>query len=309
MPAIPPETETDEQPRAGGPRPAPGAEQRDAGPGRAGARPGPSLWIAPAAVVLGLLAGVFATFVIEIAGTAFGSPLARPSAGVSLVADVAFDLCFVLAALYLSTLSGRMGRAEFGYVRPKLRRALVAFLVAALGYYLLSDVYATLFALHGTDRLPSELGSSRSTAVLAGSAVFVCVIAPMAEEFFFRGFLFGVLRRMPLRIGTHELGPWVAALIVAVLFGLAHTGSASSQYLIPLGFLGFVLCLLRWRTGSLYPCMALHCLNNCLALGINQLGWNAGEIALLSVGSLAVIAMLTLPLSRGATGAPAAYSV
>ena len=53
------------------------------------------------------------------------------------------------------------------------------------------------------------------------------------------------------------------------LFGLAHTGSvSSSQYLIPLGFLGFVLCLIRWRTGSLYPCMALHAFNNVLAFGV-----------------------------------------
>ena len=41
--------------------------------------------------------------------------------------------------------------------------------------------------------------------------------------------------------------------LTGLLFGLAHTGSASPQYLIPLGFLGFVLCLVRWRTGSLYP--------------------------------------------------------
>ena len=67
----------------------------------------------------------------------------------------------------------------------------------------------------------------------------------------------------------------MAAVITGILFGLAHTGSASSQYLVPLGFLGFVLCIVRWRTGSLYPCMALHSANNALALGVNQLSWNA----------------------------------
>ena len=59
--------------------------------------------------------------------------------------------------------------------------------------------------------------------------------------------------------------------MTGILFGLAHLGSAPSQYLVPLGFLGFVLCLVRWRTGSLYPCMALHSANNALALGVNQL--------------------------------------
>jgi membrane protease YdiL (CAAX protease family) len=69
-------------------------------------------------------------------------------------------------------------------------------------------------------------------------------------------------------------------------------------YLIPLGFLGFVLCIVRWKTRSLYPCMALHSLNNSLALGINQLHWNAAEILGLILGSLLVIGAATVPLAR-----------
>jgi membrane protease YdiL (CAAX protease family) len=138
---------------------------------------------------------------------------------------------------------------------------------------------------------------------LAAAGVFVCVIAPIAEEFFFRGFLFGALRRWRVTIAGHDIGTWVAAVITGILFGLAHTGSASSQYLVPLGFLGFVLCLVRWRTRSLYPCIALHSINNGLALGVNQLHWNAAEIVALVVGSLVVIGAATGPL--GARPAPA----
>ena len=94
-------------------------------------------------------------------------------------------------------------------------------------------------------------------------------------------------------------GPWVAALIVALLFGLAHSGSAKPAYLIPLTFLGFVLCIVRWKTRSLYPCMALHSINNSVAMGVNEFHWNVGEIAALIVGSLALIALITGPLSRG----------
>jgi membrane protease YdiL (CAAX protease family) len=90
----------------------------------------------------------------------------------------------------------------------------------------------------------------------------------------------------------------MAALITGILFGLAHTGSALSQDLIPLGFLGFVLCVLRWKTRSLYPCMALHSLNNALALGITQFHWNGLEILGMMVASLAVIGVFTLPLSQ-----------
>jgi hypothetical protein len=44
--------------------------------------------------------------------------------------------------------------------------------------------------------------------------------------------------------------------------------------------------------------MALHSINNSLALGINQLHWNAAEILALILGSLVVIGAATVPLGR-----------
>jgi hypothetical protein len=170
-------------------------------------------------------------------------------------------------------------------------------IAAATAYYGLTAAYSALVHLHGTDKLPSELGATHSTVALVAAAVFVCAIAPMAEEFFFRGFIFGGLRNIPLRVGSFDGAPWLAAVLTGILFGLAHTGSASSQYLIPLGFLGFVLCLVRWRTRSLYPCMVLHSANNALALGVNQLSWSALAILGLIVASWAVIAVCVGPLA------------
>jgi membrane protease YdiL (CAAX protease family) len=256
------------------------------------------LWIAPAAVLLGLAAGIFSTLLIEIAGSALGSPLAHPTPAVNLCATYAFDLSFVGAALYLALVQGRLSLADLGYRLVSWRLALSAVAIAGIAYYLASSLYASLFALHGNEKLPNELGATRSTAALVATAVFVCAVAPMAEEFFFRGFLFGVLRRLPIRAGRIDLGPWAAAVIVGLLFGGAHAGSAPAKYLVPLGLLGFVLCLVRWRTGSLYPCMALHSLNNSLALGVNQLNWGAGEIILLMAGSLIAIGVVTFPLAR-----------
>ena len=201
-------------------------------------------------------------------------------------------------------LQGHSRPRDFGYRRVGFRRGFQAFVAAGLGYYFVTWAYSALFKLHRSDKLPSELGVNRSTAALVAAAVFVCVIAPIAEEFFFRGFLFGVLRRMRITVFGREIGTWVAAIITGVLFGLAHTGSASSQYLIPLGFLGFVLCLMRWRTGSLYPCMALHSFNNSLALGVNQLHWDAGEIIGLMLGSMLLIAAITGPLSSPSSPTP-----
>jgi membrane protease YdiL (CAAX protease family) len=254
--------------------------------------------MAPASIVLGLAGGLVATIIVQIVGQAGGSTVANPTPAVSIIGDIVFDLAFVGAAIYLTTLITRPRPADFGFMRTPLRRAAATVVVAAIGYYLVTLGYAALVQIHTSDKLPSELGVSKSTAALVAATIFVCVIAPICEEFFFRGFLFGVLRRWRIQLNGRELGPWVAAVITGLLFGLAHAGSAAKQYLIPLAFLGFVLCLVRWRTGSLYPCMALHSANNALALGVNQEHWGAGPIVALTIGSLLVIATITGPLSR-----------
>jgi len=254
------------------------------------------IWTAPAGIVLGLVLGSLGTIVVDVVASAGGSSLSNPTPAANIIADIVFDLCFVAAALWLASWRGRARPVDFGFrwIRPST--GIAAFVIAAISYYGVTAAYSALVHLHGTDKLPSELGVTHSTAALIAAAVFVCAIAPMAEEFFFRGFIFGGLRNIPLRVGRFDGGPWIAAVLTGILFGLAHTGSASSQYLIPLGFLGFVLCLVRWRTGSLYPCMALHSANNALALGVNQLSWTAPAILGLIVASWVVIAAVVGPL-------------
>jgi membrane protease YdiL (CAAX protease family) len=253
------------------------------------------VWSAPVAVVVGLVVGVFASIVVAGIGRATGSSETSPA--VTIISDVVFDLGFVATAVYLANLKGRARPSDFGYRRVAPALAIGAFFAAGAAYYVLTALYATVVKLHGSDKLPTDLGVHRSHYALVGAAIFVCVIAPICEEFFFRGFVFGALRRWHVKLAGRDVGVWVAAVLTGILFGLAHTGSAASQYLIPLGFLGFVLCLVRWRTGSLYPCMALHSVNNSLALGYNELHWSGGDIFALLAGSLLVIAVITGPLS------------
>jgi uncharacterized protein len=254
-------------------------------------------WTAPAAIAAGFALGIVVSIIVGVGAKAGGSSLSHPSPAVSLIGDVLFDAAFVTAALYFARLGARPRPSDFGFRPVRWQAAVLGVLAAGIGYYLITAIYASLLHFHGNEKLPKELGVSKSTAALIAATIFVCVVAPIAEEFFFRGFIFGALRRMQIEIAGRQLGTWVAAIITGILFGLAHTGSASSRYLIPLGFLGFVLCLLRWRTRSLYPCMALHSINNALALGVSQLHWNAGEIVALIAGSLLVIAALTGPLA------------
>jgi membrane protease YdiL (CAAX protease family) len=280
----------------------PATEPRDAVPDD---RPPWPIWTAPAAVALGLVLGSLGTIVVDVVAGASGGSVNHPGPAATIIADIVFDLCFVAAALWLARWRGRARPEDFGFRRVALSTAVGACVAAAVAYYGLTAIYSALVHLHGKDKLPSELGATHSTAALVAAALFVCAIAPMCEEFFFRGFVFGALRNIPLRVGRIDGGPWIAAVLTGILFGLAHTGSASSQYLIPLGFLGFVLCIVRWRTGSLYPCMALHSANNALALGVNQLSWSALEILGLVLASWAVIAAVVGPLAAPARQRPA----
>jgi membrane protease YdiL (CAAX protease family) len=80
------------------------------------------------------------------------------------------------------------------------------------------------------------------------------VIAPMAEELLFRGYLYGKLRRlMPL---------WVAILITSVTFGLVH---GQWNVGIDVFALSVVLCGLREMTGSIWAGILLHMIKNAIA--------------------------------------------
>jgi membrane protease YdiL (CAAX protease family) len=253
------------------------------------------LWAAPVGIIVGFLLAELLTLIVYGIGASRGASASNPTPAMEIVGSIVFDLGFIVAAVLLAQFAGGLRAAWFGFRRVRPRTAVAAVLLAAITYYLLTDIYASIFALHAKDSLPSGFGLHRSHWAVAGTAFFVCAVAPMCEETFFRGFLFGVLRRLPLRVGARELGPWVASLIVAILFGLAHTGSANPEYLIPLGFLGFLLCLVRWRTRSLYPGMVLHSANNAIALAV-QLHWSVGAAAALAVGSWLVIAVVVGPL-------------
>jgi hypothetical protein len=132
-------------------------------------------------------------------------------------------------------------------------------------------------------------------------ALLVAVIAPVAEEFFFRGFFFGALRNWK--------GPWPAAVITGLVFGGIHAGSSDPAYLVPLAGFGFALCALYVKTGSLYPCIGLHCANNSVAFGVTQnWSWQIPALFAVSIGLLTLLARAVerrwdRPLGSGGTGA------
>jgi membrane protease YdiL (CAAX protease family) len=252
-------------------------------------------WMAWAALVAAFAGALVGALVIGVIGSAAGSSFTDPSPAVSDVALIVQDLSFIGAALLFANISSRPLPEQFG-LRPTRFWPAVGWMAAAFAaFYAFTLVWVAILGVSPDDtKLPDELGVKDSTYALLAVAFLVTVVAPIAEEFFFRGFFFGALRNWK--------GLWPAALLTGLVFGAIHVGSAEAAFLLPLGFFGFCLCLLRERTGSLYPGIALHCMNNSLAFGVSQhWGW---EIVVLFVCALGVIALVALTVRARWTPAP-----
>ena len=83
------------------------------------------------------------------------------------------------------------------------------------------------------------------------------VLAPIAEELFFRGYVFGTYLR--------TRGPLVAYGLSSLLFASLHLNLPA---LLPILMLGVVFCWAYQRTGSIVPSMVAHALNNSAAFAI-----------------------------------------
>lgn len=84
--------------------------------------------------------------------------------------------------------------------------------------------------------------------------IMLVIIAPVAEELLFRGYLFGKLRKYaPI---------WGAILITSLVFAIVHFAWNVG---LDVFALSIVLCILRVVSGSLWPSMMLHMLKNSIA--------------------------------------------
>jgi hypothetical protein len=207
---------------------------------------------------------------------------------VTIAATVFQDLALVTAAVVFARMTMRPRPADFGLRATSLRPAVKWMAIGWGVFFLFSAIWAAVLNLHENDDLPKNLGADKSHVALAAVGVLVCVVAPICEELFFRGFFFTALRNWH--------GTWLAVILTGLVFGAIHAGSAPAGFLVPLMVLGGALCVIYWKTGSLLPCISLHALNNALAFGVSQhWGW---EVPLLMVGALAAVWAIIAPVLR-----------
>ncbi len=264
--------------------------------------PSPSwpVWTAPVALLAGLFLALVGGLVVDaVAAGLFGTKISGGNLppGLSIADTVVQDIGFVLAAVYCAHLGGRVVRSwQFGLRRPGAGWPSAIGMIFALlvAFIVLTALWSA--AVHpGKEKTLEDLGSNEGAALLVLSAALTCVIAPMCEEFLFRGFMFTAIRNWR--------GTWPAAVITGLVFGGVHAESAPVLDLIPLAALGFGLCMLYRYSGSLYPCMVAHSLNNSIAFSSLE-GWSFGQGLVLTVSAFLGIGVVVLVCKRVGLIAP-----
>jgi membrane protease YdiL (CAAX protease family) len=101
------------------------------------------------------------------------------------------------------------------------------------------------------------------------------IVVPFTEELIYRGIFFTVLQWLFGRTSGERRATWLAVVVSAVAFGVAHVSNV--LFIPPLFVLfqvgyatlfGLAFSLARARTRSVFPAVALHALLNGLAISL-----------------------------------------
>ena len=203
-----------------------------------------------------LVGAIFAATVVTLA-----IPAEEPA---SLIAQAAF--ASVLIAVPVAAGVGRTGSAQAALAELGLRPTAPgqALRLAAGGYaaFFCNLVVYGLLVQPEQQPVITEIASESHTAALIALGILVICVAPLSEEVFFRGFLFGGLRA--------RFAFWPAALISGAIFGSLHLPAVES--VPPLALFGVVLAWVYERTGSIWPAIGVHALQNSLSFAYAAFG-------------------------------------
>ena len=187
----------------------------------------------------------------------------------AVVLGSAFLPAGLLAAAWLFGLRRhRVSPAFLGFRRATLTEvSWLPMIVLAISLSV-TGAYALVMETLGVDILVPDQGLEKIAALdgFANLPTFVIVglLAPLAEEVFFRGFLLAALVSL--------LGGLRGALVSAAVFSVAHFNVST---LLPIFVMGMLLAWLYLRTGSIWPPFVAHAAQNLLALTFLEIPFDA----------------------------------
>jgi membrane protease YdiL (CAAX protease family) len=192
--------------------------------------------------------------------------LRQESLALALLAYALNFFLFAGGAFLFAVWPGKLTWAELGIAPPRWRWQ---WLLLAVGVTLILLPLRGLIGLiaqqwfggglEGTQsRIDLLLGSEMSWPRFFVTLLGVGFLAPVAEELFFRGFLYTALRQ--------RLGLAAAVTISSMVFAVGHIdalGVVAASFIM-----GIALALVYEYTRSLWVAIAIHAFNNSLAIAL-----------------------------------------
>ena len=235
----------------------------------------------------GFVVGLLATFIgVGIVAAATGTTSSDESPSFTILATLLQSLIFVGTAVMFASFTAPPRPWHFGLRRSRLWPTVGWAALGLASFYVFAIVYTAAVQPDAKQGITESLGAYRGIVGLIAAGLMVIVVAPTAEEFFFRGFFYRALR------SRFRIVP--AALIDGLLFGAIHYDFSGTDLLLilpSLAVLGFVLCLVYEQTGSLFAVIALHSFNNTIAYAVQA---DAGVVSAV-LGPLMLAACLLVP--------------
>lgn len=226
--------------------PADGAAPHDAGAvlgDRVGTRAAGTV---DAVVRLAIAVAVVLAVAIAVAAMPF------EGAAPALVGGLVFAFAEVTVALLLVP---RPVRERLGLVRPARSWLAIAGVTAAVAVALVAAARLAIAWVPSTGEAPIQVFVSWPSGVL--SFALLAVLVPLAEEIFFRGFVYGT---------TLRFGPVAAFVASVALFVAAHAPQVWGGWggLVAVACTGLGLTGLRAWSGSILPGAAVHLAYNTI---------------------------------------------
>jgi membrane protease YdiL (CAAX protease family) len=177
-----------------------------------------------------------------------------------IVADLLSRFIVVFSIVGLLKLRGLDIDSLGGFSRTSLKRALstaIVLLLAAAPLILFAEAVTQNAFGSGSSRqeIVDLFNSSRTIGQRVVIIVLAVVVAPFSEEFIFRFFIYGVLRRY--------FGIAIGLVFNSLLFAAAHTHLPSAAPLFVLA--GCFTLAYEW-SGSILVSMSMHALFNSIQL-------------------------------------------
>lgn len=215
-------------------------------------------------VIGGALLVIALRFVMMAFGLAGGAGLAAPAA---YLLTTGIYLLIILG-VYLFA-ARRAGWAALGLRAPGWLNMALVLPLFVVGMFLLISVNLVIMLVMGEFENPQIAaitgGQALSPAALAALLLLVAGLVPFAEELLFRGMLYPLLRA--------RMGVAAAIALNAALFALVHF----VPLLLPALFVvGLLMAYLRERSGSIWPPVCFHVLQNATALLLINVALAAG---------------------------------